>query len=101
MCDNAQKLTNGEIMNENGYKVYDTAQVAFQKLEPTDGDVMVIRFPADIHPMQMQKFADGLQGQVPKGVTVLCTRSGMEIENFSEAKMNALGWYKLDQTKIS
>ena len=88
-------------MNDDGYKVYDTAQVAFQKLEPTDGDVMVIKFPADIHPAQMEAFGAGLQGQIPDGVTVLCTRSGMDIQNFSEAEMNANGWYKLDQSKVN
>lgn len=87
-------------MAENGYKVYDTAQVAFRKLEPTDGDVLVIKFPPDIHPAQMQAFGDDLQGKIPKGVTVLCTRSGMEVENYSEAEMNAKGWYKLDQNKV-
>lgn len=88
-------------MNDDGYKVYDTAQVAFQKLSPSDGDIMVIKFPADIHPEQMQAFGEGLQGQIPDGVTVLCTRSGMEIENIPETAMNQMGWYKFDQSKVN
>jgi len=88
-------------MDSDGHKIYDRASLAFQKLSPKDGDVIVISFPADIEPLQMQLFAEGLQPHIPKGVTILCSRSGVTIQNLPEAEMNALGWYKFDTSKAN
>jgi len=85
----------------DGYRTYDKATLAFQKLDALPGDVIVITFPADILPEQMQSFAEQIQPNVPEDVTILCTRSGVTVESFPEARMNELGWYKFDTTKVN
>jgi len=86
---------------ESGYKTYDRAEIAFEKLQPDAGDLIVITFPPDIHPRQMEMFGENLNDLVPEDVTSLLTRSGMKIELFDEAQMNKLGWHKFDSTKIN
>ncbi len=86
---------------DNGYKIYDKAELAFQKLDALAGDVIVITFPADIHPAQMQSFAEQIQPNVPDDVTILCTRAGVTVESFPEAEMNKMGWYKFDTSKVN
>lgn len=81
------------------YKIYDKARLAFEKLEVSEGDIVVVKFPDDILPEQMSLFAEGLQEHTPPGVLVLCTRAGVEIETFTETEMNKHGWYKFDTTK--
>lgn len=85
----------------DNYKVYDKATLAFQKLKPRDGDIIVITFPDDIQPQQMQNFAEQLQPQIPDDVTILCTRAGVTIDNLPESEMNKLGWYKFNNTTIN
>lgn len=86
---------------DDDYKTYDKATLAFQKLNPSEGDVIIITFPDDIHPQQMQLFAEQLQPQIPEDVTILCTRAGVTIENFSEVEMNKMGWYKFNNVTIN
>ena len=83
------------------YKIYDTATLAFQKLNPQDGDIIIINFPYDIHPEQMKLFAEQLKPQIPENVTILCTREGVTVNSFSEEEMNKLGWYKIDKEKLN
>jgi len=89
-------------MSENsGYKIYDKAEIAFEKMQPSDGDIMVITFPADVDPNQMAIFGENLNQLVPEGVTVLLTRSGMKVELMKESEMNKLGWHKFDTSKVN
>ena len=81
------------------YKIYDKVQASFQKLEPTSGDIIIIKFPEDIHPKQMEVFAENLYGIIPEQVTILCTRDGVEINKISEAEMNLNGWYRFSKDK--
>jgi len=85
----------------SGYKIYDKAEIAFEKMQPADGDIMVITFPADVDPNQMAMFGENLNQLVPEGVTVLLTRSGMKVELMKEAEMNKLGWHKFDTSKVN
>jgi len=85
----------------DNYKTYDKATLAFQKLSPMEGDIIVISFPKDIEPMQMQLFAEQLQPQIPDDVTILCTRAGVTIQTLPEAEMNKMGWYKFDTTLVN
>lgn len=86
---------------EDGLKAYKSATLAFQKLNPSKGNVIVITFPADIIPEQMQVFANELQPNVPEDVTVICTRLGITIEELPETQMNKFGWYKFDMSKVN
>ena len=86
---------------EDDYKVYNKATIAFQTLSPHAGDVVVITFPDDIHPTQMQLFAEQLQPTIPDDVTILCTRAGVTVQSLPEAEMNKMGWYKFDTTHIN
>ena len=79
----------------NGTKVYEGAEIAFEKLSPRNGDTMVISFPADIDPDQMVEFGIEMDSVIPEGVTVLCLRGGMTVELLSEENMNSVGWYKM------
>ena len=79
----------------DGTKVYEGAEIAFEKLSPRDGDTMVISFPADIDPNQMIEFGYEMDSIIPEGVTVLCMRAGMTVELLSEEEMNSVGWYKM------
>lgn len=85
----------------DNYKAYDKATLAFQKLSPHEGDIIVITFPDDIQPQQMQLFAEQLQPQIPDDVTILCARAGVTIESLPELEMNNLGWYKFDNKTIN
>ena len=86
---------------DDNYKTYDKATLAFQKLSVREGDVIVISFPADIEPAQMQLFAEQLQPNIPEDVTILCTRGGVTIQNLPEAEMNKMGWHRFDTTKVN
>ena len=86
---------------EDDYKTYDKATLAFQKLDPKEGDIIIINFPNDIHPAQMQLFAEQLQPQIPEDVTILCTRAGVTVQSLPEAEMNKMGWYKFDTSKVN
>ena len=79
----------------NGTKVYESAEIAFEKLSPREGDTIVISFPADIDPNQMVEFGVEMDGVMTAGVTVLCMRAGMTVELLSEKDMNSVGWYKM------
>ncbi len=85
----------------DGYKIYETATLAFQKLSPVDGDVIVIKFPADVEPMQMNLFCENLADEMENGITILGTRSGMEVEQVPESQMNKMGWYRFDTDKMN
>jgi len=78
------------------YKTYDHAEIAFKKLKVNAGDIIIITFPVDIEPNQMQLFADQLNPLIPEDVTVLCTRSGVTVETLSHETLNKAGWYKFD-----
>ncbi len=78
------------------FKVYEKASLAFQKLEPNPGDIISVRFPDDIHPVQMEKFAEGLRAHLPEDVVLLCLRAGTSIDKIPETEMNKHGWYKFD-----
>lgn len=80
-------------------RIYDRAQIAFQKLSPQPNDILVIKFPDDIVHEQMAAFAQGIQQHVPDDVIVLCTRAGMSIDLFNEEQMNQLGWYRKGEDK--
>lgn len=82
------------MVSDRDYKIYESARLAFQKLNPKPNDVIVIKFPDDIHPEQMAAFAEGLQEYVPDDVTVVCSRASVEIEQLSEEQMNSRGWYR-------
>lgn len=86
---------------KNDYKIYDKATLAFQQLSPMEGDLIVISFPKDIEPMQMQLFAEQLQPQVPDDVTILCTRAGVTVDSFPESEMNKIGWYRFDTKTVN
>lgn len=75
-------------------KIYSKAQLAFQKLEPSPGDVIVIKFPDDMAWEQMNLFGQGLKQHIARGVTVLCTYSGIEVEKFNEFQMKRFGWVR-------
>jgi len=94
-------MANNMSDEESGYKTYKHAEVVFEKMQPVDGDIMVITFPPDIHPTQMEMFGENLNHLVPEGVTVLLTRSGMKVEMFNESEMNKIGWHKFDTDKIN
>ncbi len=99
--DNVLKLKiNNNNMND-GYEVYGTATLAFKKLSPSDGDVIVIKFPTDIHPEQMQLFCNNLAPEIPEGVTVVGTSGGMEVENIPEDEMNKQGWFRFNADKMN
>jgi len=83
------------------YKEYDKATIAFKKLAPNPGDVIVITFPADIEPLQMEAFGLQLQPHIPEDVAILCTRDGVKVETLSEHQMNEMGWYKFDTNKVN
>jgi len=85
----------------DGYKIYDQAQIVLDKINPVEGDVIVISFPNDIEPAQRQAFAESMQPIIPDDVTILCTREGVTVENFPESQMNKLGWYKFDKSKVN
>lgn len=86
-------------MSDDNYKIYEKAVLAFQKLEPNPGDIIVVKFPDDVHPNQMAAFAEGLQQYVPPDVVILFSRAGVEIDKISETEMNKRGWYRFDTTK--
>lgn len=88
-------------MTNDNYKTYDHATLAFKKLSPHKGDIIIISFPDDIHPQQMQLFTEQLQPQIPDDVTILCTRAGVSIKKLPEIEMNKLGWYRFDTTKVN
>lgn len=80
----------------NHTKVYEQARVAFQKLSPTNKDVLLVRLPDDIDALQAELLAEIFQPLAKEfGCSVVFTRAGIDIEMFSEAAMNELGWYKL------
>ena len=83
-------------MSEENYTVYDSAMIAFEKLTPRDGDIILIHFPDDIHPAQMVEFSEQLQPMIPEDVIVLSVRKGMTVNQISEIEMNKLGWYRFD-----
>ncbi len=80
---------------------YEKAQLAFQKLEVRAGDVVVVTFPVDIEPIQMEEFGLQLQPYIPEDVAILCTRQGVKVETLSEIQMNQMGWYKFDTNKVN
>ena len=86
---------------EDDYKIYDNATLAFQKLDTREGDIIIISFPDDIHPNQMQMFAKQLQPHIPDDVTILCTRAGVTVNSLPESEMNKMGWYKFDTSKVN
>ncbi len=83
----------------DNYKTYDQAEIAFKKLKVSAGDIIVITFPSDIEPKQMEMFGEQINPLIPEDVTILCTRSGVTVETLSKDVLNAAGWYKFDTTK--
>ena len=77
-------------------EIYKKAQIAFKKLSPKDGDIVVIKFPDNIHPQQMETFAEHMDGIIPEGVTIFCTRSAVEIDCLPKQELNDLGWYNIN-----
>ncbi len=79
-------------------KVYEgTARIAFQKLSPTNKDVVLVRMPDDIDYKQMQLVALQMQPLHDEfGCVVIMTTDGVDVEMFTEAAMNELGWFKDD-----
>ncbi len=86
---------------DNDTKVYDTATLAFKKLNPNPGDVIIVTFPTDIEHYQMENFGAELQPHIPDDVAIVCTREGVTVETMSELQMNKLGWYKFDTEKVN
>jgi hypothetical protein len=85
----------------NHTKVYEQARIAFQKLSPTNKDLILVRLPDDIDPVQAQLLAEILQPLNKQyGCAIVFTRDGVDIELFKEAAMNELGWYKLFPSAI-
>jgi len=80
----------------NHTQVYKQARVAFQKLSPTNKDVVLVRLPDDIDPSQASRVAETFRPLISEfGCSIIFTRDGVDIEMFNEAAMNELGWYKL------
>lgn len=82
-------------------KVYDAgegAQIAFQKLSPKQGDVILVRMPDDVAYEQMYAVAQMLTPLKEKfGCDVVMTTDAIDVEMFTENAMNELGWYRLKE----
>lgn len=94
-----QAILSRSYLMDNGYKIYEQAEIAFKKLKVNDGDIIIITFPSDIEPKQMELFGKQISPLIPEDVTVLCTRSGVTVETLPKDVLNAAGWYKFDTTK--
>lgn len=93
-----QEKLKEEREKEGGeHKIYKKAPVAFQKLSPKKGDIILIRFPDDIDPAQMALAAGEIQEHIPDNIIVLCLRQGVSVSKLPEAQMNKHGWYKFDK----
>lgn len=87
---------------DNNTQVYKQARVAFQKLSPTNKDIVLVRLPDDIDPSQAQSVAELFRPLTREfGCTIVFTRDGVDVEMFNEAAMNELGWYKLFDGRAS
>jgi len=81
-------------------KIYDQAQLTFQRLRPQPGDVVAVSFPDDIVHEQMTKMADIFQTFAKEyDITVICLRQGITLQHVPEHRMNELGWFKFDPQK--
>ena len=79
----------------DGTQWKDTLSLAFKRLRPKAGEIIVVNFPPDVAHEQMDVVAQELKEQLQEGVTVLCLREGMTVELLSEEDMNSIGWYKM------
>jgi len=76
--------------------IYERADVAFKKLEPHDGDIVLVTFPSDIDMKQIQAFAHYMEAAVPDGITVFCTHDNVDMKVLPKEQLNALGWYNFN-----
>lgn len=83
-------------------KVYDQAKLAFQKLELNEGNVVVVHFPHDIVHEQMALVAGQLaEYSAETGITIMCVRQGISIEELPEHIMNENGWFRFDPERMN
>jgi hypothetical protein len=80
---------------QNPYDIYEKATIGFQKLKAGPGDIVVITFPENIDPRQMEAAAL-MFGERSKemGIHIICTSQGITANDLSEAELNACGYYK-------
>ena len=82
----------------NPYELYENATIAFQKLKAQKGDVIVITFPENIDPRQLQAAAEMFSERSKEiGVHIICAAAGITVGNLPEAELNAAGYYRLDK----
>lgn len=76
-------------------KFYDQARVAFQKLEPSEGDVIAITMPVDMAYEQVLATVTYLQEiAVEFGCSIVILSQGADVQILPEEEMNKLGWYR-------
>lgn len=75
-------------------------RVAFQKLRPQKGDLIVMRFPNGSTPEQRFHLADVIkqldleQRVLPEGVGLILLPEGYDLESIDSNKMKELGWVR-------
>lgn len=88
-------------MSDEKRKVYgpnEAAQVAVQKLSPSEKDIILIHTPDNMDYRQMALLAEQFRHICEStGCAIMFTTDGTDVEMFSEIAMNELGWYKLHE----
>ena len=76
--------------------IAERADVAMKKLAAKDGDIVVVTFPQHVGDEQIAAFAQYMTDSIPEGVTVMCVKDNMTFELLPKEKLNALGWYNMN-----
>ena len=84
------------------YEIYEKATIAFQKLKVESGDVIVISFPEDIDPQQLQAAAMMFAERSQEiGAHIICAANNITVNTLTEAELNAAGYYRKEDDDIS
>lgn len=80
------------------YEPGESAQLAMQKLSPTEKDIILIRTPDNLDYRQLALLAEQFRPIAEStGCAIMFTTDGADVEMFDEKAMNELGWFKLHE----
>lgn len=72
-------------------------KISVEKLEPKDGDMIVVRYERPNHVM-FEKFYKMMKNLRPD-LTIIFAHNNTNLEHINKETMNKLGWTKISRTK--
>lgn len=80
---------------KNPYEIYEKASISFQKLKAKPGDIVIIGFPENMDPRQLNAAAQMFGERSQEiGVHIICSVGNITVSDLPEAELNAAGYYK-------